>query len=79
MTSTKSRPKKETFLNLPSELFGCLHGNEAADPAALPSMSAFPKFDTDWQHCAFVAPLPKTSLFSAQGQSHLFLPASPQF
>lgn len=79
MTCTKSHPKQETFLNLPSQLFGCLHGNEAAPPAALSSVSTFPKFDMDWQRRAFVAPMPKTSLFSAQGQPHLFLLASPWF
>ena len=79
MTPTESSPKQETFLNLPSQLFGCFHGNEAARPAALPSVKAFPKLDRDQQRHAFVAPLPKASLFSAQGHSHLFHSASPDF
>lgn len=79
MTSTESSPKQETFLNLPRQFFGCFHGNEAAHPAALPSARAFPKLHMDQQHHAFVAPLPKASLFSAQGHSNLLLSASPWF
>lgn len=77
MTSTESSPKQETFLNLPNQLFGCFHSDDAARPAALPSARTFPKPDTGKEQHAFVAPLPKPSLFSAQGHSHFFLFASP--
>lgn len=77
MTSTESSPKQETFLNLPNQLFGCFHSDDAARPAALPSARTFPKPDTGKEQHAFVAPLPKPSLFSAQGHSHFFLFACP--
>jgi len=75
VTSTESSPKQKTFLNPSNQQFGCFHGSDAARPAALPSARALPK--PDREHRAFVAALPKPSLFFTHGCTHLVLFASP--